>query len=149
MDQLRYASLSHTHYWYEVGMLKVPATDVSVQYNGGLLADIILLTQCYYHRGTSLNAMQEVLYLQPMIPPKRFDIFPPDWGMLRRSRRVLIFLLTTTQRCLTGNLLSQPCRSNAIQCSDMFDRGAPGSQPGRSNAIIDYFVCRAQADSYS
>ena len=27
-----------------------------------------------------------VLYLQPMIPPKRFDIFPPDWGMLRRSR---------------------------------------------------------------
>ena len=29
-----------------------------------------------------------------MIPPKRFDIFPPDWGMLRRSRRVRIFLLT-------------------------------------------------------
>ena len=25
------------------------------------------------------------LYLEPMIPPKRFDIFPPDWGMLRRS----------------------------------------------------------------
>ena len=23
---------------------------------------------------------------------KRFDIFPPDWGMLRRSRRVLFFL---------------------------------------------------------
>ena len=33
------------------------------------------------------------IYLQPMIPPKRVDIFfPPDWGMLRRSRRVLIFL---------------------------------------------------------
>ena len=27
-----------------------------------------------------------------MIPPKRFDILPPGWGMLRRSRRVLIFL---------------------------------------------------------
>ena len=27
-----------------------------------------------------------------MIPPKRFDISPPDWGMLRRSRRVQIFL---------------------------------------------------------
>ena len=27
MDQLIYASLSHTHYWYDVGMLKVPATD--------------------------------------------------------------------------------------------------------------------------
>ena len=24
MDQLIYATLSHTHYWYEVGMLKVP-----------------------------------------------------------------------------------------------------------------------------
>ena len=27
-----------------------------------------------------------------MIPPKHFDIFPPDWGMLRRSRCVQIFL---------------------------------------------------------
>ena len=35
------------------------------------------------------------LSLQPMIPPKRSDIFPPDWEMLRRSRRVLIFLETT------------------------------------------------------
>ena len=26
MDQLIFASLSHAHYWYEVGMLKVPAT---------------------------------------------------------------------------------------------------------------------------
>ena len=25
MDQLIFASLSHTHYWYEVGKLKVPA----------------------------------------------------------------------------------------------------------------------------
>ena len=24
MDQFIFASLSHTHYWYEVGMLKVP-----------------------------------------------------------------------------------------------------------------------------
>ena len=28
MDQLIFASLSHTHYWYEVGMLKVPAVYV-------------------------------------------------------------------------------------------------------------------------
>ena len=28
MDQLMYASLSHTHYWYEVGMWKVPAYQV-------------------------------------------------------------------------------------------------------------------------
>ena len=27
MDQLIFASLSHTHYWYEVGVLKVPAVN--------------------------------------------------------------------------------------------------------------------------
>ena len=32
------------------------AINVSVQYNGGLL-DIILLTQCYFHRRTRLNAV--------------------------------------------------------------------------------------------
>ena len=31
----------------------------------------------------------EVLNLQPVIPPKRFDSFPP---LIRRSRRVQIFL---------------------------------------------------------
>ena len=31
--------------------------DLSVKYNGGLLPDIILLTQGYYHRGTRLNTM--------------------------------------------------------------------------------------------
>ena len=38
-----------------------------------------------------------------MIPPTRFDIFPPDWGILRRSRRVQIFLekIVLKQFCLT------------------------------------------------
>ena len=31
--------------------------NISVQYNGGLLPDIILLIQGYYHRGTRLNTM--------------------------------------------------------------------------------------------
>ena len=71
------------------------AINVSVYYNNGeLLPDIILLTQCYFRRGPRLNDMKRFcIYLQPLIPPKRFDISPPpDWGMLRRSRRVLIFL---------------------------------------------------------
>ena len=51
------------------------AINVSVQYNGGLLPDIKPLTQCYYQRGTRLNVMEEVLYLQPMIPPKGFEKF--------------------------------------------------------------------------
>ena len=33
------------------------AINVSVQYNGGLLPDIILLTQGYDNRGTRFNAM--------------------------------------------------------------------------------------------
>ena len=31
--------------------------NISVQYNGGLLLDIILLTQGYYHRGTRSNTI--------------------------------------------------------------------------------------------
>ena len=44
------------------------ATNISVQYNGGLLPYIILLTQGYYPRGTRLNTMYQVvaLSLQPM-----------------------------------------------------------------------------------
>ena len=55
------------------------AINVSVQqYNGGLLLDIILLTLCYYHSGNNpFKWHEEVLSLQPTIPPKRFDIFPP------------------------------------------------------------------------
>ena len=34
------------------------AIDVSVEYNGELLTDIVLLTQCFYYRGTRLNAMK-------------------------------------------------------------------------------------------
>ena len=50
------------------------AINVSVQYDGGFLADIILLTQC---SGDPFKCHEEVLYFQLLIPPKRFDIFPP------------------------------------------------------------------------
>ena len=33
MDQLIFASLSYTHYWYEVGMLKVPAVCMVITYS--------------------------------------------------------------------------------------------------------------------
>ena len=56
------------------------AINVSVQqYNGGILPDIILLTQCYYHtQGNPFKCHEKVLYLQSMIPPKRFDSFSPS-----------------------------------------------------------------------
>ena len=57
------------------------AINVNVQYNGGFLPDIILLTRYYLRRGTCLiKCHEEVLYLHPLIPPKRFDIFFPITG---------------------------------------------------------------------
>ena len=53
------------------------AINVNVQYNGGLLPDMILLTQLLLPSGNPFKCHEEVLYLQPVIPPKRFDIFPP------------------------------------------------------------------------
>ena len=38
------------------------AINVSVQHNGGFLLSITLLTQCYYHRGTRLNAMKRFVF---------------------------------------------------------------------------------------
>ena len=50
---------------------------VSVQYNGGFLPDMILLTQCYLPSGNPIKCHEDVLSLQPMVPPKRFDIPSP------------------------------------------------------------------------
>ena len=51
------------------------AINVSVQYNGVFLPDMILLTQFYYH----IKCREEVLSLQPIVihPTKRFDISFP------------------------------------------------------------------------
>ena len=40
--------------------------NITVQYNGGFLLDIILLTQGYYHRGTRFKYRGVALSLQPM-----------------------------------------------------------------------------------
>ena len=45
MDQLKCTSLSHTHYWYEVGMLKVPARVFIVS---GLLVTNVLYVRNNY-----------------------------------------------------------------------------------------------------
>ena len=47
--------------WFVFNVFRVcpcMAINVNVQYNGGLLPDIILLTECYLHRGTRLNVMK-------------------------------------------------------------------------------------------
>ena len=53
------------------------AINVSVQYNGGLLPDIIILI---FPSLNPFKCHEAVLYLQPFIPPKRFDIFSPLTG---------------------------------------------------------------------
>ena len=48
--------------------------NVSVQYNGGLLPDIILSTRCCSHIGEPFRYHEEVLSLQPIVfPPKPLD----------------------------------------------------------------------------
>ena len=45
------------------------ATNENVQYNGGLLPDIILLTQCYFHRGTPFKCHEEVYFVFAAFDP--------------------------------------------------------------------------------
>ena len=53
------------------------AINVSVQYNGGFLPDIILLTQCYYHRGTRLNATKRFCICSLRSHLNVLTCFPP------------------------------------------------------------------------
>ena len=52
--------------------------------------------------GNQFKYHEEVLYVQPMIPPKPFDISPPDWGVLRRPRCVQILVPSA---CRLGKLV--------------------------------------------
>ena len=56
------------------------AINVSVQYNGGLLPDIILLTQCHYHRRTRVNAMKRFCLCSLWFHLNVLTFFPPLTG---------------------------------------------------------------------
>ena len=56
------------------------AINVNVQYNGGLLPDIYTVDPMLSASGNLFKCHEEVLSLQPLIPPKRFDIFSPISG---------------------------------------------------------------------
>ena len=70
MDQLIFASLSHTHYWYEVDILKVPAeyrlaggsiaTDILVNFSASFsswLNDILRLSIASRRIGSSFSSL--------------------------------------------------------------------------------------------
>ena len=48
MDQLIFASLSHNHYWYEVGMLKVPALYNYINRHAGTPEKTVKIKQRQY-----------------------------------------------------------------------------------------------------
>ena len=53
---------------------------VSVQYSGRLLLDIIMLTQCYFHRETRLNAMKMFCIICSLWSHLNVLTFPPATG---------------------------------------------------------------------
>ena len=56
MDQLMYASLSHTHYyWYEVGMLKVPASQQQYSGNNVLKHSMFYIMYLKLYTSTLVN----------------------------------------------------------------------------------------------
>ena len=58
---------------------------VNVQYNGGHYTVDPMLSAS----GNLFECHEEVLYLQPLIPPKRFDIFSPTTGGCSEGQGVL------------------------------------------------------------
>ena len=65
MDQLLCASLSHTHYWYEVGMLKVPADyDVRGAHATILVKESTRIAVPVFHRpAEGLRLCRSCIYL--------------------------------------------------------------------------------------
>ena len=102
------------------------AINVSVQYNGGLLSNIILLTQCYYHRGTRVNAMKRYCLCRLWSHLNVLTFFPPDWGVLRGSIDGFVFLLKYiyTLKNFPGYSTSKVCRAVRVtQFYFLFDKG--------------------------
>ena len=75
------------------------AINISVQYNGGLLLDSIMLTQGYYHRGTRLNTMYGMYsstYSKSMDQPGK--VASPARGQLNRKNEY--FAVVRVRSCL-------------------------------------------------
>ena len=56
------------------------AINVNVQHKGGLLPDIYTVDPMLSASGNLFKCHEEVSYLQPLIPPKRFGVFSPIAG---------------------------------------------------------------------
>ena len=73
-----------------------------IQYNGGLLPDILLLTMLL-PSGNSIKYREDFLSLQPMIPPKRFDNSPP---YLRDAQKVWMRSIFSLKTVVIKNMIT-------------------------------------------
>ena len=58
MDQLIFASLSHTRYWYEVGMLKVPAVQYTKSSYNSLIRESVNSTEVIHVRTETFSLVK-------------------------------------------------------------------------------------------
>ena len=93
------------------------AINVSVQYDGGFLPDIVLLTQCYYHRETRLNATRgQSAHLK--IP---LETFSPSGGVssgILPSRGILKNIILCRHKTFNppeGLIPCMPCRGKTYK----------------------------------
>ena len=148
------------YYFFFFFLASVPAwrlINVSVLRNGGFLPVNILLTQCYYHRGTRLNTMKRFCICslwQSHLTANRFDIFSPEWGMLRRSRcvqfRYLYVVVVVVVFTLTDRASTIPSNIRGCQSGTWSQRGAKvnGSHHG-DNPLLRQTGIQIATKSYA
>ena len=106
------------------------ATNICVQYNGGFLPDVILLTLYYYHRGTRLNAIKRFCLCSPCSHSNVLTIYPLIGWMLKKFKCVLIFL---TAAVFHRDSLLYSIKTTAPEMATFFIR--PGAKPFSSCAV--------------
>ena len=95
--------------------------NVSVQYNGGLLPDIILLIQSQYHRGTRLNAMKRFCICSLWSHLNVLTVFPLTGGCSESLGAFLFFFKTphyTTRH--TSNINSVTLHYTTLHTSNIY-----------------------------
>ena len=104
------------------------AINGSVQYKGGLLPDIIRYTvdPMSFPSGNPSKCHEQVSYSQPLIPPKRFDSFPPLTGGCSEGLGAFCFFFK--------HLHTSPCRDTN---TTIFLSKSPGLQCSNNNMVLD------------
>ena len=116
------------------------AINVNVQYNGGLLPDIILsVDPMLSASGNMFKCHEEILYLQPLTPPKRFEFFSPITGGCSEGLGVLRFFFT--HKSYFGKNRTYAFRTiNTSRCAGyLLDHSATGYFESRLFNFIYYF----------